>query len=448
LSKRRPSTLPEACARTCALSPRSTAARLRLRSEESLRHRRARPTGQGPGLPATALYAPAVGIAAGAAAQTRLRCWTAGDLARPGRECATWRDLIRNSRQRGNKGEINDACSSPAISGRGGRTCQRVAESVRSGRIAYQGSLRPISAPRRRELPAAHADEERPAPRRGAAGDRGVTASADGTRFGARDEARSGRSLALPMRAAPILELQPPPRHPRGPLFMSSPRATRRHPPPAPRRNGGDPARAPGRRHEHQTGVLTVYRWELPSCAQKRHLPRPRRGRPIVPIIFRHRPRHPERPAQRRRFGRLSPRHRLASAGALLLRRGPGCSRGSPSLVAGDIVAAEDRNDPTLKTILTRSFERQQIFGADPRHLHLRVLADAITGPVALGGRPPRLRFNSIVSLSGTRVSAGEGLGLVGLSLAFYLVPILGDRLDRLTASDRLPQQRRAIVAP
>ena len=33
--------------------------------------------------------------------------------------------------------------------------------------------------------------------------------------------------------------------------------------------------------------------------------------------------------------------------------------------------------------------------------------------------------FNSITSLSGTQVSASEGLGLVWLSLLFYLVPIL-----------------------
>ena len=53
------------------------------------------------------------------------------------------------------------------------------------------------------------------------------------------------------------------------------------------------------------------------------------------------------------------------------------------------------------------------------------IVAIAITGAVALAAGILASGFNSIVSLSGTRVSAGEGLGLVGLSLFFYLVPIL-----------------------
>jgi ABC-2 type transport system permease protein len=53
------------------------------------------------------------------------------------------------------------------------------------------------------------------------------------------------------------------------------------------------------------------------------------------------------------------------------------------------------------------------------------VLAIAITGAVALGAGILASGFNSLTSLSGTQISAGEGLGLVGASLLVYLVPIL-----------------------
>ena len=63
------------------------------------------------------------------------------------------------------------------------------------------------------------------------------------------------------------------------------------------------------------------------------------------------------------------------------------------ALVAGDIVAAEDRNG-TLKTILTRSVERQQIFAGKA----LATFTYAVTAIVVTGvGRPrrghPRLRL-------------------------------------------------------
>src|SRR4029077_10637853 len=54
------------------------------------------------------------------------------------------------------------------------------------------------------------------------------------------------------------------------------------------------------------------------------------------------------------------------------------------ALVAGDIVSAEDRHD-TLKTILTRSVERQQIFAAKAlAAFSYAVVAIFITGLVAL----------------------------------------------------------------
>jgi ABC-2 type transport system permease protein len=95
------------------------------------------------------------------------------------------------------------------------------------------------------------------------------------------------------------------------------------------------------------------------------------------------------------------------------------------ALVAGDIVASEDHNG-TLKTILTRSLDRAQIFtgkllaAATYAVLALLVMCTVATiaGTIASG-------FNPIVSLSGTPVSAPTALGLVYLSFAVYLMPTL-----------------------
>lgn len=95
------------------------------------------------------------------------------------------------------------------------------------------------------------------------------------------------------------------------------------------------------------------------------------------------------------------------------------------ALVAGDIVAAEDHNG-TLKTILTRSLDRDQIFAgktlAAATYAALAILTTAIVAVIAgsiVSG------FNPLVSLSGKTISATGALGLVGASLLVYLMPIL-----------------------
>jgi len=95
------------------------------------------------------------------------------------------------------------------------------------------------------------------------------------------------------------------------------------------------------------------------------------------------------------------------------------------ALVAGDIVASEDGNG-TLKTILTRSLERGQVFGGKLfaaftyaiAALVLNVAVALVAGVIASG-------FNPLVSLSGTTVSAPKGLLLVGAALLVYLIPIV-----------------------
>jgi ABC-2 type transport system permease protein len=92
------------------------------------------------------------------------------------------------------------------------------------------------------------------------------------------------------------------------------------------------------------------------------------------------------------------------------------------ALVSGDIVAAEDGNG-TLKTILTRSVERWQIFTGKVlaalsytfAALVLFIVVGLVLGGLIWG-------FDPLISLSGTRISVGRGLALIGAGgLAYYL---------------------------
>jgi ABC-2 type transport system permease protein len=93
-------------------------------------------------------------------------------------------------------------------------------------------------------------------------------------------------------------------------------------------------------------------------------------------------------------------------------------------LVAGDIVATEDGNG-TLKTILTRSVDRGQVFFAKTLAaftyaaiaVFLSALVATVAGVASWG-------FNPITTLSGSVVPAGEGLLLVVAANACYLIPI------------------------
>ncbi|HEX3317783.1 MAG TPA: ABC transporter permease [Solirubrobacteraceae bacterium] len=116
------------------------------------------------------------------------------------------------------------------------------------------------------------------------------------------------------------------------------------------------------------------------------------------------------------------------------------------SLVAGDIVAAEDRNG-TLKTILTRSVERQQLFVAKVMaaftYAAAALLLFAVVAAV-FGGL--RFGFNPLTTLSGTRVSVGRGLVLSAGALASYLMPVLAVACIALLLSTVTRNSAAAIV--
>lgn len=93
-------------------------------------------------------------------------------------------------------------------------------------------------------------------------------------------------------------------------------------------------------------------------------------------------------------------------------------------LVAGDIVANEDGNG-TLKTILTRSVDRGQVFAAKTLAamtyaatvVFVSAAVATIAGVISWG-------FHSVRTFSGTVVSAPEALLLVFAANAVYLIPL------------------------
>jgi ABC-2 type transport system permease protein len=95
------------------------------------------------------------------------------------------------------------------------------------------------------------------------------------------------------------------------------------------------------------------------------------------------------------------------------------------ALVAGDIVASESHNG-TLKTILTRSRDRGEVFAGKACAAATYTLV-ALFAMVAVGVTAGVIQFgwHPLVSLSGTKVAPLTGLGLLALSTAVYAWPLL-----------------------
>ena len=193
-------------------------------------------------------------------------------------------------------------------------------------------------------------------------------------------------------------------------------------------------------------GLATVYRWELRKLRAQKRTYLGLGAAAAVPIIFvtalAIRGGGPHDVA----FGRYVHDTGLAIPLVLLLFGSVWMFPLITALVAGDIVAAEDRND-TLKTILTRSVERQRVFAAKAlAAVTYAVAAIALSGAVALAAGILASGFNPIVTLSGTRVSASHGLALVGASLLVYLLPILAIACIGLLLSTAFRNSGAAIV--
>src|SRR5207247_7341254 len=116
------------------------------------------------------------------------------------------------------------------------------------------------------------------------------------------------------------------------------------------------------------------------------------------------------------------------------------------ALVAGDIVSSETHNG-TLKTILTRSRDRGQVFAGKVLAAFTYTVAlvfamglvGVVAGSVAWG-------FHPLTSLSGTQVSAGHSLALLLASLAVYVLPLMGIAAFALLLSTVTRNSAAAVV--
>ena len=173
-------------------------------------------------------------------------------------------------------------------------------------------------------------------------------------------------------------------------------------------------------------GVLTVYRWELRKLRFQKRTYLGLGAAAALPIIFSVAVAVRNGAPREVAFGRYIHQTGLAIPLVLLLFGSIWMFPLITALVAGDIVAAEDHNG-TLKTILTRSLERWQILaGKILATITYATAAILIMGVVAVVAGTIVSGFNDLTTLSGNRVSASTGLGLVGGSLLVYLMPILG----------------------
>jgi ABC-2 type transport system permease protein len=173
-------------------------------------------------------------------------------------------------------------------------------------------------------------------------------------------------------------------------------------------------------------GVGTVFRWELFKLRYQKRTYLGLGAAAIVPILFvvavhfRH-----DRHGGDFAFSSYLTKSGLAVPLVILLFGAIWLFPLITALVAGDIFASEDHNG-TLKTILTRSLERWQIFaGKALAATTYAVVAIFLSGTVAVIAGSIQSGFNSLQSLSGTIVSAPKALELVYVSLLVYLIPIL-----------------------
>ncbi len=171
--------------------------------------------------------------------------------------------------------------------------------------------------------------------------------------------------------------------------------------------------------------ALTVYRWELRKLRFQKRTYLGLGAAVVVPLIFVTAVSLQSGGPEDVAFGRYIHTSGLAIPLVLLLFGSIWMFPLITALVAGDIVASEDHNG-TLKTILTRSLGRGQIFaGKTLAAGTYAIAAIVLNGIVAIVAGCLVSGFNPLVSLSGTPIPATHALELVAGSLLVYLIPIL-----------------------
>jgi ABC-2 type transport system permease protein len=172
-------------------------------------------------------------------------------------------------------------------------------------------------------------------------------------------------------------------------------------------------------------GVATVYRWEARKLVSQKRTYMGLGAAVAVPLIFVFALSVQKGQPNDIPFGRYVRDSGLAIPLVLLLFGSVWLFPLITALVAGDIFASEDGNG-TLKTILTRSVDRDRVFAGKAlvaaSYALLALLLMGVVGVVAGGLKSG---FNPLVTLSGTTISFGRGLLLLAAALAVYSMPIL-----------------------
>jgi ABC-2 type transport system permease protein len=184
-------------------------------------------------------------------------------------------------------------------------------------------------------------------------------------------------------------------------------------------------AATPALARSRRPSVLSVYRWELRKLLSQKRTYLGLALVIVLPLIFvvfeglHHGHNHGDSifAAEITQSGLATPVLMLLFMSGFFLPL-------AASLVSGDIFANEDGNG-TLKTILTRSVDRGQVFAAKAlaamtyaaTAVFLSAAVATVAGVISWG-------FHSVRTFSGTDVSAGEALLLVVAANAVYLIPL------------------------
>ncbi len=190
---------------------------------------------------------------------------------------------------------------------------------------------------------------------------------------------------------------------------------------------GAAPATPIGAARVRRPSTVTAYRWELRKLVSQKRTYLGLGLAAILPLIFvlAQSLRNHRGHDQGNIFASHITQSGLATPVLMLLFLSVFMLPLIAALVAGDIVAAEDGNG-TLKTILTRSVDRGQVFAAKTlAAMTYATIAVFLSAVVATVAGVAAWGFHHVVTFSGTVVSAPEGLLLVFAANACYLIPLL-----------------------
>ncbi len=185
-------------------------------------------------------------------------------------------------------------------------------------------------------------------------------------------------------------------------------------------------AAAPARAHRsRRPSTLAVYRWELRKLLAQVRTYLGLGLLTVLPVIFVvFESLHHQHNQRDNIFAAQITQSGLATPVLMLLFMSGFFIPVVAALVAGDIFSNEDGNG-TLKTILTRSVDRGQVFAAKAlAALTYAVVAVLVAATVATVAGVASWGFHSVRTYSGTLVSAQEALLLVFAANAAYLIPL------------------------